>query len=118
MRQSEFRIHHRAGNTSAPPTLRIDHLSGFAAYSEYVSFEGSSGARYYAGAWWHAMGGNNPIPLRVADAFDRRDELNRVVSFVVDRDGQWWRIAKRRVQRADGSVIEVDGKYRVRRLVA
>ena len=102
----------------APPTLRVDHLCGFAAYSEYVAFEGSSGARYYAGAWWHAMGGDNPVPLRVADAFARRDELNDVTDIVVDRNGQWWRIAKRRVRRADGSIIEVDGKYRVRRLVA
>jgi DNA repair protein RadD len=118
VRLSEFRIHRKAGNPLAPPTLRVDHLCGFAAYSEYISFEGSSGARYYAGAWWHAMGGDNPVPLRVADAFGRRDELNDVTDIVVDRDGQWWRIAKRRVRRADGSVIEVDGKYRVRRLVA
>jgi DNA repair protein RadD len=118
VRLSEFRVHHKAGNPGAPPTLRVDHLCGFAAYSEYVAFEGSSGARYYAGAWWHAMGGDNPVPLRVADAFARQDELNGVTDIVVDRDGQWWRIAKRRVRRADGSVIEVDGKYRVRRLVA
>ena len=118
MRQSKFRIHRKAGNPLAPPTLRVDHLCGFAAYSEYVSFEGSSGARYYAGAWWHAMGGDNPVPLRVADAFGRRDELNDVTDIVVDRDGPWWRIAKRRVRRADGSIIEIDGKYRVRRLVA
>ena len=118
VRQSEFRIHRKAGNPGALPTLRVDHLCGFAAYSEYVSFEGSSGARYYAGAWWHAMGGDNPVPLRVADAFGRQDELNDVTDIVVDRDGQWWRIAKRRVRRADGSAIEIDGKYRVRRLVA
>ena len=59
-----------------------------------------------------------PVPLRVADAFGRQDELNDVTDIVVDRDGQWWRIAKRRVRRADGSTIEIDGKYRVRRLVA
>jgi DNA repair protein RadD len=118
VRLSEFRIHRKAGNPLAPPTLRVDHLCGFAAYSEYVSFEGSSGARYYAGAWWHAMGGDNPVPLRVADAVARQDELNAVAAIVVDRDGHWWRIAKRRVRRADGGVIEVDGKYRVRRLVA
>jgi DNA repair protein RadD len=118
VRQSTLRIHRKTSNPGAPPTLRVDHLCGFAAYSEYVSFEGSSGARYYAGAWWHAMGGENPIPLQVADALARQDELNRVSGIVVSRDGQWWRIAKRRVQRADGSAIEVDSKYRVRRLVA
>jgi hypothetical protein len=118
VRHSEFRLHHKRDNPSAAPTLRVDHLSGFAAYSEYISFEGSSGARYYAAAWWHAHGGNNPVPMQVMEALARRDELNRVTEIVVDRDGQWWRIEKRHVQRADGSRIEVDNKYRIRRVAA
>jgi len=99
--------------------LRVDHLCGFSAYSEYVSFQSfNSGARYYAGQWWHAHGGYPPVPMRVADALARQGELNRVTEIVVDRDGQWWRIAKRRVQRVDGSRIEVNSKYRIRRVVA
>jgi len=56
--------------------------------------------------------------MRVADALARYDELNRVTEIVVNRDGQWWRIAKRRVQREDGNRIEVDSKYRIRRVAA
>ena len=119
VRHSEFRAHQKLNNPAAPPTLRVDHLSGFSAYSEYVSFEsGNSGARYYAGQWWCAHGGNNPAPLRVAEALARRNELDCVTEIAVDRDGRWWRIAKRRVQRADGSRIEIDSKYRVRRVAA
>jgi DNA repair protein RadD len=119
VRHSEFRAHHKQGNSAAPPTLRVDHLCGFTAYSEYVSCQSfNSGARYYAGQWWYAHGGNNPVPLRVTEALARRDELNRVIEIVVDRDGKWWRITRRRVQRADGSRIEVDGKYRIRRVAA
>jgi DNA repair protein RadD len=119
VRHSEFRAHQKLGDPTAPPTLRVDHLSGFSAYSEYVSFQShNSGARYYAGQWWHAHGGYAPVPMRVADALARRSELNRVTEIVVDRDGKWWRIARRRVQREDGSRIEVDSKYRVRRVAA
>jgi hypothetical protein len=55
--------------------------------------------------------------MRVMEALARRDELNRVTEIVVDRDSKWWRIEKRRVQRADGSRIEVN-KYRIRRVAA
>ena len=81
-----------------------------------MSFQSpNSGARYYAGQWWHAMGGLNPVPVRVADAFARQDELDTVTEMVADRDGQWWRIAKRRIRRPDDSIDEVDSKYRIRR---
>jgi hypothetical protein len=56
--------------------------------------------------------------MRVTEALARQDELNRVTEIVIDRDGKWWRIARRRVQRADGSRIEVDSKYRIRRVAA
>jgi DNA repair protein RadD len=116
VRHSEFRLHQRRDNPNAPPTLRVDHLCGFSAYSEYVAFQSlNSGARYYAGQWWRAMGGLNPVPLRVADALARQDELDRVIGLVVSRNGHWWRIEKRRVRRLDDSVDEVDDKYRIRR---
>src|SRR5262249_57439393 len=94
------------------------HLCGFAAYSEYVSFQGSPSAQYFAAAWWRTMADTVPVPTSVVEALARQDEIDPVSAIVVARDGQWWRIAKRRVQRADGTVIEADGKYRVRRLVA
>jgi DNA repair protein RadD len=118
VRQSEFRLHRKRDAALAPPTLRVDHLCGFAAFSEYVSFQGSPGAQYFAAAWWRTMAGTVPVPVSVVEALARQDEIGPVAAILVERDEQWWRIAKRRVHRGDGSVIEVDGKYRVRRLVA
>jgi DNA repair protein RadD len=118
VRHSEFRLHYKRDNPSAPPTLRVDHLSGFAAYSEYVSFEGSSGARYYAAAWWRAMTGSLNPPARVAEALALRDHIPPVTAIVVARDGPWWRIAKRRVRRSDGTLVEIDSRYRWHRVAA
>jgi DNA repair protein RadD len=118
VRHSEFRVHRKQADPHAAPTLRADYLSGFTPYSEYMSFEGSSGARYYAAAWWTAMGGKHPIPQSAADAIARRDELSRVTEIAVSRDGQWWRISNRRIERPDGGTVEIDSRYRVRRVAA
>lgn len=118
VRLSEFRLHRKRDAPLAPPTLRIDHLCGFAAYSEYVSFQGSAGAQYFAAAWWRTMAGTVPVPTSVVEALERQDEIDPVAAIVVARDGQWWRIAKRRVRRPDGSLIEADSRYRWRRVAA
>jgi DNA repair protein RadD len=118
VRHSEFRMHRKLGDPSAAPTLRVDHLCGFTPYSEYVGFQGSPAARYYAAAWWRAMGGAYPTPLRVSDALSRCDELDRITEIIVKRDGPWWRINKRRVRRPDESIDEIDGRYRIRRAIA
>jgi DNA repair protein RadD len=116
VRHSEFRVHYKRNNPGAPPMLRVDHLSGFTAYSEYVSFQSLNlGARYYAATWWKAMGGSSPVPASVADAIARNDELARVDAIVTQRDGQWWRISRRRVVRPNQTVDEIDERYRVRR---
>jgi DNA repair protein RadD len=118
VRLSEFRLHRKRNDPLAPPTLRADHLCGFAAYSEYVSFQGSPGARYFAEAWWRTMAGTTPVPASVGEALARQDEIDPVAAIVVARDGQWWRIAKRRVRRPDGSLIEADSRYSWRRVAA
>src|SRR5262249_50328460 len=79
VRHSEFRLHRKYGNPNAPPTLRVDHLSGFTAYSEYISFEGINPyARQFARSWWLAMGGGQPVPRTVSQALERRHELSTV----------------------------------------
>jgi superfamily II DNA or RNA helicase len=119
VRHSEFRVYRKTGNPGAPPTLRVDHLSGFTSYSEYIAFESANaGARYYASAWWRAMGGRGPAPQQVAEAYARRDELGAAIAVTVERDGQYWRIAKRQVRFPNGSTIEADSRYRIRRVAA
>jgi DNA repair protein RadD len=119
VRQSEFRLHRKRGDPSAAPTLRVEHLSGFSVYSEYVSIESSNSyARQLARNWWIAMGGGAPVPMSVTEAIERRPELDTVTDIMVTRDGQWWRINRRHVRRPDGSVFDVDHKYRCSRVAA
>jgi DNA repair protein RadD len=109
---SEFRPHHKRGDASAPPTLRVDHLAGFSPYSEYVSFESAKAyARMLACNWWVAMGGRAPVPASVAEAIVRRTELGRVLEIQVIRDGLWW-------LRPDGVLVEIDSKYRCSKVAA
>jgi hypothetical protein len=116
---SEYRLHHKRGDTSAPPTLRVDHLAGFSPYSEYISLESVNAyALSFAQRWWVAMGGRSPVPASVAEAIVRRSELGRVLEIQVNRDGQWWRINRRRVLRNDGMLVEIDSKYRCRQITS
>jgi DNA repair protein RadD len=119
---SEYRLHQKRSDPNAPsstkpPTLRVDHTAGFSPYSEYISFESANNyARSFAHKWWNAMGGSAPAPLSVPEAILRRSELGKVIEIQVGRDGQWWRINRRRVQRTDGTLVEIDGKYRSRKI--
>jgi hypothetical protein len=110
---SEFRLHQKRNDTNAPPTLRVEYMAGFSPYSEYISFESANTyALSFAHKWWFAMGGCAPVPMSVAEAIVRRSELGRVTEIQVSREGQWWRINRRRVLRTDGMLVEIDSKYR------
>ena len=109
----EFRPHYERGDTSTLPTLRVESLAGFSPYNEYVSFESVNAyARSFAHKWWIAMGGRSPVPVSVTEAVARQKELGQVLEIQVIRDGQWWRINRRRVLRPDGVLVEIDAKYR------
>ena len=94
-------------------------MAGFSPYSEYISFESANTyALSFAHRWWIAMGGCSPIPMSVAEAIVRRSELGRVSEIQVSREGQYWRISRRRVQRLDGTLVEIDSKYRCSKIAA
>jgi DNA repair protein RadD len=108
----EFKLHQKRHDPNAPPTLRVEHLAGFSPYSEYISFESLNGyARSFAQRWWTAMGGLAPVPSSVIEAILRKSELGRVTELQVEREGKFWRINRRRVQRLDGTLVEIDSKY-------
>jgi DNA repair protein RadD len=113
---SEFKLHQKRSDPNAPPTLRVEYLAGLSPYSEYVSFESLNGyARSFAQRWWIAMGGLSPVPMSVMEAILRRSELGRVTEIQVERsgEGRFWRISRRRVLRNDGTLVEIDSKYRI-----
>jgi DNA repair protein RadD len=110
----EFKLHQKRHDPNAPPTLRVEYMAGFSPYSEYISFESLNGyARSFAQRWWIAMGGLSPVPVSVIEAIMRRSELGRVTEIQVEREGQYWRISRRRVLRNEGTLVEIDSKYHV-----
>jgi DNA repair protein RadD len=116
---SDFRLHQKRSDPNAPPTLRVEYMAGFSPYSEYVSFESANAyALSFAHRWWHAMGGLSPVPMSVAEAIVRRSEVGRVTELQVSREGQFWRISRRRVQRLDGTLVEIDAKYRCSKITS
>jgi DNA repair protein RadD len=107
-----FRHHTKFSDPSATPSLRVDYLSGFLSYQEYICFEHDGYARERAQRWWFALGGEAPAPPTITDALARTDELDPVTGMVVARDGNFWRVERRRVRRPDGTLIEVNSELR------
>jgi DNA repair protein RadD len=104
-----FHLHRKRTDSLAPPSLRVEYLCGFSAFSEYVAFQREGWARTFAENWWFAMGGADPAPDLVSDAIARSGELGRVTEIAVHREGQWWRVAERRLENGD----EIDRHYRL-----
>jgi DNA repair protein RadD len=105
---TSFRIHHKRNDPSAPPSLRVSYLCGLSIYDEYISIERRGYALARAAKWWFAMGGAAPVPATVAEALDRTSELDVATEIAIYRNGQYWNVAERRVQRLDGPVVEID----------
>jgi DNA repair protein RadD len=104
-----FHVHRRRSDPLAPPSLRVEYLCGLSAFAEYLAFEREGWARHFAHEWWHAMGGADPAPSCVAKAIERSGELGQVTDIAIYRDGQWWRVAERRLENGD----EIDRHYRL-----
>jgi len=49
--------------------------------------------------------------MTVDEALERVSELHPVTALTVMRNGQYWNIIEHRVQRPNGTIIEIDGSY-------
>jgi DNA repair protein RadD len=103
---TSFHVHYKRDNPLAPPSLRVEYLCGFTAYREFICFQHEGYAREKAREWWHALGGEDPAPATIAEAFARRHELDQVAEIVPVPDGKWWRIRERKL--LDGSIVGAD----------
>jgi DNA repair protein RadD len=109
-----YAIHFKRMDPTAAPTLRTDYLVGFTSYSEYLSFEKAGYPRDMAVEWWTVMGGPAPVPMTTKEACNRAfTELDAVIAIRVRRDGQWWKVLERKVERKDGLQVEIDQYYRI-----
>ena len=107
-----FYKHRKSGDLTATPTLRIEYLCGLNAYREYLALEHRGPARRFAERLWFVLGGTEPAPMTVDEALERVSELHPVTALTVIRNGQYWNIGEHRVQRPNGTIIEIDGNYR------
>ena len=110
--------HHKAGGTTS---LRVEYAVGFNGYQEWVTLDHPGYAGAKAAAWWQAMTGAPMAAAsgqRVAYALSIWPGLEPVKAWVqVKRDGKFWRVVKRRVQRRDGRLIEIDEFMKVRPVI-
>ncbi len=107
--------HDKAGGI---PSLRVEYVVGFTGYREWITLDHPGLACARALQWWQGMTG---LPMaaaageRVAFALAVWASVQpKQVWVQVKRDGQYWRVTKRKVVRADGRLVEIDEAMRVR----
>ena len=91
--------------------MRVDYLCGLSVYHDYVCFEHYGFARNRAERWWFAHGGDAPVPRKVDEALERCLELDRATEITVFRNGDFWNVMDRKIQRANGNTFEIDRNY-------
>jgi DNA repair protein RadD len=97
VRDVAFDRHEKIG---APPSLRVEYLSGPRVYREWICFEHSGFAREKAGIVWRRLGGQLPVPATVDEALGRLDELATVTGIRVKDQGKYPEVIARRIEAA------------------
>lgn len=97
----------------APDSLRVEYVCGLQTYREWICLSHSGTAQWKAAAWWRAMGGRDPVPVKIDDAMNRAQELDLATAVTVAKDGKFWRVLSRRVRRSNGVLLEIDDRMRV-----
>jgi DNA repair protein RadD len=97
VRDVAYERHEKAG---APPSLRVEYLSGPRVYREWVCLEHSGFAREKAGMVWRRLGGLLPIPQSVDEALERLEELATVTGIRVKEQGKYPEVIARRIETA------------------
>jgi DNA repair protein RadD len=99
-------------------SLRVEYVVGFTGYREWITLDHPGFAGAKAAQWWQGMTG---LPMaaeaggRVEFALSKWAGLQpKQVWVQVKREGQYWRVTKRKVVRADGRLVEIDEAMRVR----
>jgi DNA repair protein RadD len=94
-------------------SLVVQYQCGLRVYKEWICPEHVGYARAKFEQWWRALGGKLPAPKSISEALTRWLELAVVQDIIIARDGEWWRVVKRRVER-DGILFEIDDRLFVR----
>jgi DNA repair protein RadD len=94
-------------------SLVVQYQCGLRVYKEWICPEHVGYARAKFEQWWRALGGKLPAPKSISEALTRWLELAVVQDIIIAREGEWWRVVKRRIER-DGILFEIDDRLFVR----
>ena len=90
-----FRVHN-ADREDKLPSLQVDYLCGMVWHKEWVCFDHEGFPRRKAEQWWERLGGDEPYPASVEEAYQRRWEIKQPTSILIRPDGKFWRILAHR----------------------
>jgi DNA repair protein RadD len=90
-----FDIHEKSGK---PPSFKIIYSDGDQIFRDWLAFAHSPGARWHAMCKWRELGGTMPAPADAAEALRRKHELSRHVDILVQFDGNFWQVTRRRAR--------------------
>lgn len=93
-------FYERHEKTGAPPSLRVEYLSGPRVYREWICLEHSGFAREKACITWRRLGGEHPVPKTVDEAMGRLSELATVTGIRVKEQGKYPEVVARRIEEA------------------
>jgi DNA repair protein RadD len=95
-----------------PDSLVIEYLCGLKSYREWFCHEHSGFARAKFERWWTLMGGvvNVPMVRTIEQALDHAPALHMTRAIMIVREGKFWRVVKRRVERPNGTLMDLDDK--------
>lgn len=87
-------IHRKADR---PPSLRLDFDTGTALYSDWLLVEHPGAAGDIARRKWRSLGGREPAPQTLREAWDRLAEIAPHPEITVARRGAFWNVTRYRV---------------------
>lgn len=76
------------------PSLRIDFDTGTASYADWLMIEHAGTAGAIARRKWRSLGGKEPPPRTVTEAWARLGELTATPEIAVARKGQFWNVTQ------------------------
>lgn len=81
-----YAMHKKAGK---PPSFKVTYkCGGLSFYNEWIAFEHKGYPKTRAAHWW-AQRAKLPVPVTVAEAMTRKNEIKPVSSIKVQYSGKW-----------------------------
>jgi hypothetical protein len=91
---------HRHKKPGGRATLCITYYSDQFTFRDWLALEHDGLAREIAGEKWLLLDGATPVPRTVAEALERRDELDADIEIAVKHDGRYWQVIGQRARQA------------------